>query len=48
MLCPVPFGFALGTQNGQDAPKTSPMISLETTRTEPLKPAYCMTSAHSP
>jgi hypothetical protein len=24
------------------------MISLETTRTEPLKPAYCMTSAHSP
>jgi hypothetical protein len=24
------------------------MISLETTRTEPLTPAYCMTSAHSP
>jgi hypothetical protein len=27
MLCPVPFGFASDTQNGQDAPKTSPMIS---------------------
>lgn len=27
MLCPIPFGFAFGTQNGQDAPKTSPMIS---------------------
>jgi hypothetical protein len=27
MLCPIPFGFASGTQNGQDAQKTSPMIS---------------------
>ena len=27
MLCPVPFGFAPDTQNGQDAPETSPMIS---------------------
>jgi len=27
MLCPVPFGFIAGTQNGQDAPETSPMIS---------------------
>src|ERR1035437_9902221 len=26
MLCPLPFGFAPGTQNGQDAPRTSPMI----------------------
>ena len=48
MLCPVPFGFAPGTQNGQDAPETSPMISRLATRTEPHPPAYCMTSAHSP
>ena len=25
MLCPIPFGFAPGTQNGQDAPETSPI-----------------------
>ena len=48
MLCPVPVGFAPDAQNGQDAPETSPMISRKTTRTEPLTPAYCMTSAHSP
>jgi hypothetical protein len=27
MFCPVPFGFAPATQNGQDAAGTSPMIS---------------------
>ena len=26
MLCPLPHVFASGTQNGQDAPKASPMI----------------------
>ena len=29
MLCPIPCVFASGTQNGQDAPKASPMISRE-------------------
>ena len=27
MFCPLPFGFAADTQNGQDAQRTSPMIS---------------------
>ena len=40
MLCPIPFGFTPGAQNGQDATEASPMISRETTRTEPLTPAY--------
>jgi hypothetical protein len=31
MLCPVPCVFAPGTQNGQDAPKASPMISRSNT-----------------
>jgi hypothetical protein len=48
MLCPVPFGFASGTQSGQDAPKTSPIDLASAARTEPLVPAFCMTSAHSP
>ena len=48
MLCPVPFGFAPGTQNGQDAPSASPIGLALAARTEPPLPAYCMTSAHSP
>ena len=48
MLCPVPFEFASGTQSGQDAPKTSPIDLASAARTEPLTPAFCMTSAHSP
>ena len=48
MLCPIPFGFASGTQSGQDAPKASPIDLASAARTEPLLPAFCMTSAHSP
>ena len=48
MLCPLPFGFAPGTQNGQDAPGTSPMISRKQHGPSCFTPAYCMTSAHSP
>ena len=48
MLCPLPFGFAFDTQNGQDAPKTIPIDLALAARTEPLKPACSMTSAHSP
>ena len=48
MLCPIPFGFASVTQNGQDAPEASPIDLTLAARTEPLKPASCMTSAHSP
>jgi len=48
MLCPLPFGFAFDTQNGQDAPKTSPIDLALAARTEPLKPAYCATPAHGP
>ena len=40
MLSPLPFDFASGTQNGQDAHETSPMISRLATRTEPQPPAY--------
>ena len=40
MLCPVQLVSLATLKNGQDAPKTSPMISRETTRTEPLAPAY--------
>jgi len=43
-----PLGFAGGAQNGQDAPKASPIDLAWAARTEPLLPAYCMTSAHSP
>ena len=48
MLCPVPFGFAPDAQSGQDAAETSPIDLAWAARTEPLLPAYCMTSAHSP
>ena len=42
------FGFAGDAQNGQDAPKASPIDLASAARTEPPLPAYCMTSAHSP
>ena len=48
MLCPLPFGFAADTQNGQDAPSASPIGLALAARTEPPLPAYCMTSALSP
>jgi len=35
-------------KNGQDALQTSPIDLAAAARTEPLWPAYCMTSAHSP
>jgi hypothetical protein len=37
MLCPVPHVFASGTQNGQDAPKASP-IDLVGSRTDRAAP----------
>ena len=40
MLCPIPFGFARDAQNGQDAPKTSPIDLASAARTEPLLPAF--------
>ena len=48
MFCPLPFGFAADTQNGQDAPSASPIGLALAARTEPPLPAYCMTSALSP
>ena len=48
MLCPLPFGFACDTQNGQDVAQTSPIDLTLAARTEPLEPAFSMTSAHSP
>ena len=48
MLCPLPHVFALYAQNGQDAHKASPISLASAARTEPLLPALCMTSAHSP
>ena len=42
------FGFAPDAQNGQDAAEASPIDLAWAARTEPLLPAYCMTSAHSP
>ncbi len=40
--------FALCAQNGQDAHKTSPIISRKATRTELLTPACCATPARGP
>ena len=34
------FGFARDAQNGQDAPKTSPIDLASAARTEPLLPAF--------
>ena len=48
MFCPVPFVFAPDAQNGQDAPKTSPIDLALSARTEQFEPAYCATPAHRP
>ena len=40
MLCPIRLDSLPALKNGQDATRTSPMISRKTTRTEPFAPAY--------
>jgi hypothetical protein len=48
MLCPIRLSSPPTLKNGQDAPETSPIGLASAARTEPLQPAYSMTSHSQP